>query len=120
MRLNKTIETLTTNPRQILKVIGETMTTLKCMFQSTMQIRYTEKLNEDIGKLLPRFKSDFNAVESLVTKSTHDLEKFAGTDEGEAVIRAVATKLEGNHEKYHELCEWHSKFTPSNSKKPRK
>ena len=27
-KLNKTIETLTTNPRQILKVIGETVTTL--------------------------------------------------------------------------------------------
>jgi hypothetical protein len=85
-----------------------------------MQIRYTEQLNEDIGKLLPMFKSDFNAVESLVTKSTHDLETFAGTDDGEAVIRAVATKLEGNYEKYNELCEWHSKFTPNNSKKPRK
>ena len=119
-KLNKTIETLTTNPRHILKIIGETVTTLKCMFQSTMGNRYTEKINEDIGKLLPKFKSDFKTVESFVTKSTHDMDKFAGTDEGEVVIRAVATKLEGNYEKYNELCEWHSKFNPNNSKKQRK
>ena len=118
--MNKTIETLRTNPRQILKVIGETVTTLKCMYQSTMQGRYTEKLNEDIGKLLPKFKTDFNSIESLVMKATHDLETFAGTDEGEAVIRALATKLDGNFDKCNELCDWHSKFTPPNTKKQRK
>ena len=53
-------------------------------------------------------------------KSSHDLEKFAGADDGEAVIRAMAVKLEGNFEKYNELCDWHSKFVPNNSKKQRK
>ena len=93
---------------------------MKCMFQSTLEIRYTEKLNEDIGKLLPRFKTDFKGVESLAMKSSHDLEEFAVADDGEAVIRAMAVKLEGNFEKYNELCDWHSKFVPNNSKKQRK
>jgi hypothetical protein len=118
-KLNKTIETLTSDPRKILKVIGETVITLKCMFQSTLECKYTEKLNEDISKLLPRFKTDFKGVESLALKSSHDLEKFAGADDGEAVIRAVAVKLEGNYEKYNELCDWHTKFFPNNSKKQR-
>jgi hypothetical protein len=119
-KLNKTIETLTIDSRKILKVIGETVITLKCMFQSTLEIRYTENLNEDIGKLLPRFKMDFKGVESLATKSSIDVETFAGTDDGEAVIRAMAVKLEGNFEKHNELCDWHSKFVPNNSKKQRK
>ena len=118
--MNKTIETLTSDPRKISKVIGETVITLKCMFQSTLECKYTEKLNEDIGKLLPRFKTDFKGVESLAMKSSHDLEKFAGADDGEDVIRAMSVRLEGNFEKYNELCDWHSKCVPNNSKKQRK
>jgi len=118
-KLNKTIETLTSDPRKILKVISDTVITLKCMFQSTLECKYTEKLNEDIGKLLPCFKVDFKGVESLAVKSSHDLEKFAGADDGEAVIRVVAVKLEGNFEKYNELCDWHSKFVPNNGKRQR-
>ena len=113
-KLNKTIETLTSDPRKILKVISDTVITLKVMFQSTTECKYTEKLNEDIGKLLPRFKVDFKGVESFALKSSHDLEKFAGADDGEAVIRAVAVKLEANFEKYNELCDWHTKFVPNN------
>ena len=118
-KLNKTIETLTSDPRKILKVISDTVITLKCMFQSTLECKYTEKLNEDIGKLLPRFKMDFKGVESFALKSSHDLEKFAGADDGEAVIRDVAVKLEGNFEKYNELCDWHSKLVPNNGKRQR-
>ena len=113
-KLNKTIETLTNDPRKILKVISDTVITLKVMFQSTTEFKYTEKLNEDIGKLLPRFKLDFKGVESFALKSSHDLEKFAGADDGQAVIRAVAVKLEANFEKYNELCDWHTKFVPNN------
>jgi hypothetical protein len=113
-KLNKTIETLTSDPRKILKVISDTVITLKVMFQSTTECKYTEKLNEDIGKLLPRFKVDFKGVESFALKSSHDLEKFAGSDDGQAVIRAVAVKLEANFEKYNELCDWHTKFVPNN------
>ena len=118
--MNKTVETLTSDPRKILKVISETVITLKCMFQSTLAIRYTEQLNEDIGKLLPRFKTDYKGVENLATKSSHDLEKFTSGGDGEATIRAMAVKLEGDFEKYNELCNWHSKFVPNNTKKPRK
>ncbi len=57
-KLNKTIETLTSDPRKILKVVSDTVISLKCMFQSTVECKYTEKLNEDIGKLLPQDKSD--------------------------------------------------------------
>ena len=117
-RLSKSTDTLTKNPRQILKVIWETVTTLKVMYQATKAIRYTEALNEDIGKLLPKFKSDFAAVESLVTRS--DLESYACTEEGEAVIRAVAVKLEHNYEQFNELCEWHAKFNRDQSKKQKK
>ena len=68
------------------------------MYQSTLETQCTEKLNEDIGKFLPRFKLDFKGVESFALKSSHDLEKFAGADDGQAVIRAVAVKLEANFE----------------------
>ena len=97
-----------------MKVVSDTVISLKCMFQSTMECKYTERLNDDIGKLLPRFKGDFKGVESFALKSSHDLEKFAGSDDGQAVIRAVAVKLEANFEKYNELCDWHTKFVPNN------
>ncbi len=114
----KTAEALTQNPRQILKVIGETVTTLKCRFQSTKDNRNTQALNEDFGKLLPKFKVGFNTVESLVTRS--DLDKFASSEEGEAVIRAEAEKLEINFEKYNDLCEWHAKSNRGHGKKQKK
>ena len=114
----KTVETLTQNPRQILKVIGETVTTLKCMCQATKENRYPQALHENIGKVLPKFKADFNAVESLVMRS--DLEKYAGSDGGEAVIRAVAEKLDGNYERYNDLCEWHAKFSRDVGKNQKK
>ena len=103
-----------------LKVIGETVITLKCMFQSTLEGKYTEKLNEDIGKLLPRFKSDFKGVETLATRSSQDLEKFSGGEDGKAIIRAMAVKLESNFEQYNELCDWHPEFVPHNAKNPKK
>ena len=53
-------------------------------------------------------------------KSSQDLEKFAGAVDGEAFIHAVAVKLENNFEQYNELCDWHSKFAPNNSKKHKK
>ena len=119
-KLAKTMETLTNDPRKILKVLGETLISLKVMFQSTLEGKYTEKLNEDIAKLLPRFKTDFKCVESLAMKSSQDLEKFAGAVDGEAFIRAIAVKLENNFEQYNELCDWHSKFAPNNSRKHKK
>ena len=103
-----------------MKVVGESIITLKCMFESTKGGKYTEKLHEDIGKLLPRFKSDFKSVETLATRSSQDLEKFAGGEDGEAIIRAMAVKLESNLEQYNELCDWHSKFVPHNAKKQKK
>jgi hypothetical protein len=84
---------------------------LKVVFWNS---RIDGAVNEDIGKLLPRFKTDFKGVESFALKSSHDLEKFAGSGNGEAVIRAVAVKLEANFEKYNELCDWHTKFVPNN------
>ena len=119
-KLAKTIETLTNDPRKILKVIGEEVITLKCMFQTTLEGNYTEKLHENIVKVLPRFKTDFKGVESLATKSSQDLEKFADAEDGEAVTRAMAVRLESSFEQFNELCEWHSKFVPNNSKKQRK
>lgn len=115
-KLAKTVDSLTRNPRQILKVIGETVTTLKCMYQSTKENRYTQTLNEDIGKLLPKLKADFNAVESVVTAS----DPVAGSDDGEAVIRAIAERLELNYDKYNDLCEWHAKFSRDTCKKHKK
>jgi len=110
-KLEKTITTLTKNPRQVLKAIGETVTSLKCMFEGTANGRYTESLHEDIGKLLPKFKIDFRAVEQIVTKP----DSF-GSGNDEAFILAVATKLEKNFDQYNELCDWHAKFSPDKKK----
>ena len=119
-KLTKTIETLSSDPRKILKVVGETLISLKVMYQSTLEGKYTRSLNEDIAKVLPKFKTDFKAVESLAMKSPQDLEKFVGGVDGEAWIHAVAVRLELNFEQYNELCDWHSKFAANNSKKQKK
>jgi len=92
-----------------LKTIGEVVTTLKIMFEETSGGRYTQALNDDIAKLLPKLKQDYTSVETIVTKPQ------PGND-NEACILALATRLEKNFDQYNELCDWHAKIGPTKKK----
>ena len=83
------------------------------MFESTLNVKYTEALNQDIGRLVPRFKSRYSTLERIVTKPG-DVEAAAAA----GADFAVASKLERDYSTYNDLREWHGRFVKEN--KPKK
>jgi hypothetical protein len=102
----KTFEALQKNPRQVLRTCGDTIINIKQMFEATQGGKYTEVLNTDLGKILPKFKSHFTNIEVLVTKAP----KADNDDDAEAVLFAIAKKLDNDYVKYNDFTEWYGKL----------
>ena len=102
----KTANCLKDNPRAVLRTCSDTILTIKQMYEATTGGKYQEQLREDLGKLLPGFKSRFNTIEKLTLKplSTDEAE----LEQTNAIL--YATKLAKDYDKYNELAEWYSKF----------
>jgi hypothetical protein len=102
----KTFDALQKNPRQVLRTCGDTIINIKQMFEATQGGKYTEVLNTDLGKILPKFKSHFTSIEILVTKAP----KADNDDDAEAVLFAIAKKLDNDYAKYNDFTEWYGKL----------
>jgi len=108
---NKTFEALQKNPRVTLRNCGDTIVTIKTMFEATQEMKYAEALHHDISKLLPKFRSHYTNVEKLVTKGNSD----------EAVLLAIAKKLDADYEQFNLYADWYQKLTGQKpAKKSRK
>jgi hypothetical protein len=102
----KTFDALQKNPRQVLRACGDTIINIKQMFEATQGGKYTEVLNTDLGKILPKFKSHFTSIEILVTRAP----KADNDDDAEAVLLAIAKKLDNDYAKYNDFTEWYGKL----------
>ena len=109
---SKTFEAIKKNPRSVLRACGDTIVTMKTMYETTHGGKYTEALHADLTKLLPKFKSHYTALEKIVTKPTADLD--------DAVCFALAKKLDVEYGKFNEYSEWFQKLFPKASKKGKK
>ena len=56
-----------------------------------------------MGKLLPKFKAHYNTIEKFVTKSVP-------VPDDDAVLYAIAKKLDKDYETYNEYIEWYNKL----------
>jgi len=104
---SKTYEALCKNPRAVLRNCGDTIVTIKTMFATTQEMKYAEALHEDITKLLPKFRSHYTNLEKMVTNSSTD----------EAMLLAIAVKLDAEYSKFNIYADWYQKLCGSKSAK---
>ena len=75
-------------------------------------LRYSEPIRNDIAKLIPKFKQDFENIEKVVLASNKN-EEVQDTQ-----ILAAARKADANFEIFNNTLEWYNKICkPKKSKK---
>jgi hypothetical protein len=112
----KTMEALEKNPRAVLRSCGDTIVNIKQMFEATFGGKYTEALNLDLTKILPKFKQHFTTIEKLVLKPRGDED----VQHDKAVYLAIAKKLDADYEKFNEINDWYSRLHGKSAKKAKK
>jgi hypothetical protein len=112
----KTMDALEKNPRAVLRSCGDTIVNIKQMFEATLGGKYTEALNADLSKILPKFKHHFTAIEKLVLKPRGDDE----VQHDQAVYLVIAKKLDTDYEKFNEINDWYSRLHGKSAKKAKK
>ena len=108
---SKTYEALQKNARAVLRNCGDTIVTIKTMFQATQDLKYGEALHADISKLLPKFRSHYTNLEKIITTD--------GTVD-DAVFLALGKKLDAEYEKFNEYAEWYGRLTGNKGAKRQK
>ena len=78
------------------------------MFSKTKDGKYTERLNEDLGKILPKFKKNYQSIEKLTVD---------GGSESDAVYLALASTLDADYEKFNEYANWYARLYPKTAMK---
>jgi hypothetical protein len=106
---DKTFMLLKETPRQVLRNMNETITTLKEMFEKTKGGKYQEQLHEDIKKCIPLFITQHKKVETVCVQG--------GKEEVE--LKALAINVDKVFERYNDVEEWYIKFhhVPKDGKK---
>ena len=68
----KTLQALKSHPRKMLRQVGDTITTLKEMFEASESNRYAAQICADVKAMLPKFKDNFGKVENcaFIKRST--------------------------------------------------
>lgn len=108
----RTVEALKFHPKNVLRSTSDTIISIKQMFERTQDGKYTKVLNEDLGKILPKFIAHFKAVERFICEGNTSDETKSAT------VYALATKLDKDYEVYNSYREWFVKMNPS--KPPKK
>ena len=109
----KTFNKLKTNPKMILRSLQELVVEQKRMFelaQAPNKIKYTTALTDEITKLLPKLKSDYNSVEKIHLK--------AGTESciPDPEILAIARKIDKNYTGVDNIVYWFGRLCPKSEK----
>ena len=114
---DKTFIDLQKAPRQVLRNVGETLTTLKGMYELTGRTKYCEGMQADISKMIPKFGQLFRQVEVVEIKkhTPQDVDPQVKL----AALKALATKVDADLADFEELKEAYEKWFPA-SKKQRK
>lgn len=114
---SKILKGLKTDPRKVLRGCGDTITTLKQMFEQTQTEKYTQAIHDDVAKLLPKFANVYKKVEMIVVSGS----KASPDTIDYAAVLAVATKVTSLYESYETLHSWYTKMVaPSKRAKVQK
>jgi hypothetical protein len=106
----KTFESIKAKPKQVLRSVSDAVTEMKRMFEvcndDGHRKRYTEPLQGDITKLLPKLKTDFVNVEKILL-SLNRSKPMPDTE-----ILACARKLDTHFTEMNEISDWFGKLCP--------
>ena len=110
----KTFYACQSKPKIVLRSLGDVVVDLKRMFElcaDPKRKRYTEALSTDIGKLLPKLKTDFGNIEKVHNR--------AGTDAPvpDSEILATARKLDQHYEEVGTITDWFNRMVPKQTNK---
>ena len=110
----KTFYACQSKPKTVLRALGDVVVDLKRMFElcaDPKRKRYTEALSTDIGKLLPKLKTDFGNLEKVHNR--------AGTDDPvpDSEVLATARKLDQHYEEVGTITEWFNRMVPKQTNK---
>ena len=106
----KTVDGIMKNPKAVLRATQDTIINLKKTFEQTSKNKYTEALNADVGKVLPKFVQSLKSLERVCSSEV-------AAEEKDATIYAIAAKLDSNYETYDVLMDWAKKIVPNKKKK---
>ena len=114
---DKTFIDLQNAPRNVLRNVGETLTTLKGMYELTGRTKYCEGMQADISKLIPKFGQLFRQVEVVEIKkhTPQDVDPEVKL----AALKALATKVDADLAEFEVLKTAYENWFPV-SKKQRK
>ena len=103
----KTVEALKKDVRKVFLSCSEAITILKTYFRDTESGRYTQELNSDLKKLIPKFSKIFKKLEQATISKI--------TDPG--TLLALATELDQCYSSFNEVEDWYYRLVPDAEKK---
>ena len=86
---------------------SEAITILKTYYKDTESGRYTQELNADLKKLLPKFSKCFMKLEQATISNVTD----------RAVLVALATELDEAYSGFNDAEEWYYRLVPDAEKR---
>ena len=115
---DKTFIDLQNAPRNVLRNVGETLTTLKGMYELTGRTKYCEGMQADISKLIPKFGQLFRQVEVVEIKkhTPQDVDPQVKL----AALKALATKVDAELAEFEGLKTAYEKWFPATTNKKQK
>lgn len=95
-----------------MRSVGDAVTDLKAMFEKIKKVdkkhqSYLEPCKEDIAKLLPKMKTNFQNVEKCLTNAD---------EVDDANMLATCRKVSKDFEAYNNCAEWFKRLMPKDNK----
>ena len=106
----ETIDSLTKDPRKVLRHIGECITNGKFAFNQAEKSEYTEKLAADLKKNLSAISAAFKKVEHFTLLHREDPQLLEP-----ALVVPIAEMVDDALQRHKTLCEMTGRFFPMNA-----
>ena len=98
----KTLDALVKDRRKVFLACSEAVTVLKTYFKDTEIGRYTQELNQDLKKLIPKFSKVLKKLEAATISMVED----------KPVLLAIASELDSCYLEYNTAEDWYYRLVP--------
>ncbi len=98
----KTMDALRKDTRKVFLSCSETITIMKTYFKDTESGRYTQELNNDLKKLIPKFTKIFKKLEQACISNISD----------EGTLLALALEIDSAYTEFNAAEGWYYRLVP--------
>ena len=99
---NKTKEALKKDARKVFLACSESITIMKTYFKDTESGRYTQELNSDLKKLIPKFTKIFKKLEQVCISKISD----------DGTLLALALEIDIGYKEFNLAEDWYYRLVP--------